>query len=111
MAPTDWGGMALGDQLGVDIEVLRSLAASLTVEADRISSIDPSGTIDSAAAAMPGSSVAASAARAAHRLLRSYRDTAERLREMAATADTNARTYDGADQAFGLDLDTTAGAR
>lgn len=103
------GRGALGDQLGVDTEALRSLAASLTGEADRISGIDPSGPIDAAAAAMPGSSVGAAAARAGHPLLRSYRGTAERLREVAATAETNARIYDDADHAFSLNLDTTAG--
>ena len=102
-----WRG-ALGDQLGVDTEALRSLAASLTGEADRISGIDPSGPIDGAAAAMPGSSVGAAAARAGGPLLRSYRDTAGRLREMAATAEANARAYDDADHVFRLDLDTTA---
>ena len=97
----------MGDQLGVDTEALRSLTASLTGEADRVAGIDPSGPIDAAAAAMPGASVAAAAARAGHPLLRSYRDTAERLREMAAIAEANARIYDDADHAFRLALDTT----
>ncbi|ORJ93927.1 hypothetical protein A5N75_21625 [Prescottella equi] len=52
---------ALGDQLKVETEAVRSLAASLTGEADRIAGIDPSGPIDAAAAALPGSAVAASA--------------------------------------------------
>ncbi|RVW06158.1 UDP-glucose 4-epimerase [Rhodococcus spongiicola] len=99
----------MGDQLGVDTEALRSLAESLTGEADRISGVDPSGPIDAAAAAMPGSSVGAAAARSGHPLLRSYFDTAERLREMAATAEANARSYDDADQAFRLNLDAMAG--
>ncbi|RVW02838.1 type VII secretion target [Rhodococcus xishaensis] len=99
----------MGDQLGVDTEALRSLAASLTGEADRISGVDPSGRIDAAAAAMPGSSVGAAAARAGHPLLRSYRDAAERLREMATTAEANARSYDDADAAFRLNLDAMAG--
>lgn len=99
----------MGDQLGVDTEALRSLAASLTGEGDRISGIDPSGPIDAATAAMPGSSVAAAAARAGHPLLRSYHDTAERLREMAATAETNARVYDDTDATFRRDLAATGG--
>ncbi|QKT12150.1 type VII secretion target [Rhodococcus sp. W8901] len=99
----------MGDPLGVNTEALRSLAASLTGEADRISGIDPSGPIDAATAAMPGSSVGAAAARAGHPLLRSYRDAAERLRQMAATAEANARVYDDADHAFRRALDTTAG--
>lgn len=102
------GRVALGDQLGVDTEALRSLAASLTGEADRISGIDPSGQLD-AATAMPGSSVGAAAARAGRPLLRSYRDTAERLRDMSANAEANARVYDETDAAFRRDLAATGG--
>ncbi|WP_197059902.1 type VII secretion target [Prescottella defluvii] len=96
----------MGDQLGVDTEALRSLAVSLTGEADRIAGIDPSGAIDAATAAMPGSSVGAAAARAGRPLLQSYRDIAERLRDMSANAETNARVYDDADHAFRLTLES-----
>ncbi|MGF7123082.1 hypothetical protein [Rhodococcus sp. BE178] len=99
----------MGDQLGVDTEALRSLAASLTVEADRISGIDPSGPIDAATAAMPGSSVGAAAARAGAPLLRSHRDTAERLRDMSANSEANARVYDETDATFRRDLAATGG--
>ncbi|WP_181818740.1 type VII secretion target [Rhodococcus sp. AG1013] len=99
----------MGDQLGVDTEALRSLAASLTVEADRISGIDPSGPIDAAAGAMPGSSVGAAAARAGAPLLRSHRDTAERLRDMSANSEANAHVYDGAERAFRQQLDIKSG--
>lgn len=99
----------MGDQLSVDTEALRSLAASLTGEADRISGIDPSGAIDAATAAMPGSSVGAAAARAGRPLVQSYRDTAERLRNMSANAEANARVYDETDAAFRRDLAATGG--
>ncbi|PTR24215.1 excreted virulence factor EspC (type VII ESX diderm) [Rhodococcus sp. OK519] len=99
----------MGDQLGVDTEALRSLAASLTGEGDRISGIDPSRPIDAATAAMPGSSVGAAAARAGHPLLRSYRNTAERLRDMSANAEANARGYDETDDTFRRDLAATGG--
>lgn len=101
----------MGDQLKVETEAVRSLAASLTGEADRIAGIDPSGQIDAAAAALPGSAVAASASRAGHPLLSSYREMAARLREMATTAEANARSYDTADHTFRRDLDATAGGR
>jgi hypothetical protein len=101
--------MCVGEPLDVDTDALRSLAASLTSEADRISGVDPSTAITGAAAEMQGSSIAASAARAGDQLLLSYRATAERLRDMASTAESNAREYDAADEAFRRNLDSLPG--
>jgi hypothetical protein len=99
----------VGEPLDVDTDALRSLAASLTSEADRISDVDPSTAITAATAAMQESSIAASAARAGHSLLLSYSATAERLRDMASTAEGNAREYDAADEAFRRNLDAPPG--
>ncbi|WP_171018622.1 type VII secretion target [Rhodococcus sp. Q] len=99
----------MGEPLDVDTDALRSLAASLTSEADRISGVDPSTAINAVTVAMQGSSIAASAARAGHQLLLSYRATAERVRDMASTAESNAREYDAADEAFRRNLDSLPG--
>ncbi|QBJ97699.1 hypothetical protein ERC79_18445 [Rhodococcus sp. ABRD24] len=99
----------MGDQLGVDTDTLRWLATSLTGAADRISGIELSALIDAVTSAMPASSAAAAAARAGEPLLGSYRDTAGRLRAMAATTEANAREYDATDHTSRLNLGTTAG--
>lgn len=101
--------MCVGEPLDVDTDALRSLAASLTSEADRISGVDPATAINAVTVAMQGSSIAASAARAGHQLLLSYRATAERVRDMASTAESNAREYDAADEAFRRNLDSLPG--
>ncbi|MFE3289932.1 UDP-glucose 4-epimerase [Rhodococcus sp. NPDC059234] len=98
----------MGEQLRVDTDALRSLAASLRGEADRIAGLDPAGPIDAALRAMPGSSVGSAAARAGAELTEAYRDTAERLRDMAAAAESNHRAYDAAEQSFRQQLDTRA---
>lgn len=97
------------ESLGVDVDALRSMAKALRGEADRIAEIDPVGPIDAAAGAMPASAIGAAAARAGVPLLKAYRDTAERLRDMSAYADSNSRDYDTADQNFRRQLDAKAG--
>lgn len=98
----------MGGHLRVDVDAVRLLAASTRGEADRIAGLDPTGPVDSAAAAVPGSSIGAAAARAGAPLLAAYRDTTERLRAVASAAESNAGDYAATEQSFRLTLDAAA---
>ncbi|EME20450.1 hypothetical protein G419_11192 [Rhodococcus triatomae BKS 15-14] len=89
--------MDVGQPLDVDTGALRVLAALLSEEADRVDGLEPSAAVESAATAMPASSLGAAAARAAAPLLRSYRARACAIHDMAAVARANASDYDTAD--------------
>lgn len=95
----------MGEILHADLDALRIMAAGLRTEATTISGIDPVDLIAKVGRAMPNSALGAAADGVGAPLRSAVHAMAERLHDLADTADHGATTYEEVDRAFTEQLD------
>ncbi|WP_446226080.1 hypothetical protein ACTWPB_14070 [Nocardia sp. IBHARD005] len=95
----------MGEILQADAAALRTMAASVRTEADKIGKPSPAEAIAAVATAMPNSAIGAAAARASEPIMSSLARMAAQLNSLADGATVSATSYEDMDAAFKAQLD------
>ena len=93
----------------VSIPALVEAAGDLDTTADELAVVDPGSPLADAAGAVPGSDTARAATDLAGRLDEAVRLSALGVRDLAATTESNRRTYERTDEDAGRGFDRTFG--